>query len=78
MPKDNEVKTELSVYGSPQQIAKLKDISFDIDGVKISPKPEARNLWAIFDTGLTIKHVKAVCKSAYYELYNINCVRKSY
>ena len=61
MLHNNGVKTEFSVHGTPQQLAKIKDISLDIDGVTISPKPEVRNLGAIFDSGLNMKyHVKTV------------------
>ncbi len=78
MLTNNEVKTEFSVHGTPQQLSKLMDISLDIDGVNIYPKSEVRNLIAIFDVGLTMKpHVKSVCKSAYFELHNINSVRRS-
>ncbi len=73
MLRNNGVKTEFSVIGTPQQLAKLMDISLDIDGVNICSKPEVRNLGVIFDAGLTMKlHVKSVCKSAYFELLNIN------
>ncbi len=66
------------MYVTPQQLAKLMDISLDIDGVISCPKPEVRNLEAIFDAGLTMKlHVKSVCKSAYFKLHNINSVRRS-
>ncbi len=37
------------------------DISLDIDGVNICPKPEVRNPGAIFGAGPTMKpHVKSV------------------
>ena len=36
MLRNNGVKTEFSVHSTPQQLAKIKDISLDIDGVAIS------------------------------------------
>jgi hypothetical protein len=76
--KNNGDKTEFSVHGTPQQLAKLKDVMIHIVSVAIAPKPEVRNLGVIFDSGLDMKsHVAAMCKGAYYELYNINCIRGS-
>ncbi len=78
MLRNNGVKTEFSLHGIHQQLAKLTDIFLDINGVNICLKPEVRNLQAIFDAGLTMKpHVKSVCKLAYFELHNVNSVRSS-
>jgi hypothetical protein len=78
MLKNNGDKTEFSVHGTQQQVAKLQDITLDIDGVSITPKSEVRNLGVIFDTDLSMKpHCKAVCKSANYNLHNISVVRPS-
>ncbi len=76
--RNNGVKTEFSVHGTPQQLAKFTDISLELDGVNICPKPEVRNLGAIFNADLTMKqYFKSVCKSAYFESHNINSARRS-
>ena len=78
MLMNNAEKTEFSVHGTPQQLAKLGDISLNIDRVVIRPSSEVCNLGAIFDSGLTMKpHCKAISKVAYHQLHNINTVRPS-
>ncbi len=78
MLKSNGEKLELSVHGTPQQLAKLENISIKVDGVVLTPKAEVRNLGVIFDPTLSMKpHVNALCKRAYHELHNINCIRSS-
>ncbi len=62
-----------------QQLAKLKDVSLDIDRVIIKPCREVRNLGPIFDSSLTMRpHCKVLCKLGYHELHDINVVRKCF
>ena len=76
--KNNGDKTELSIHGTVQQLAKLTNVFIEIDNVKIVPKPHVRDLGVMLDPSLNMKeHVSALCRSAYYELHNINCIRKS-
>ena len=70
-------KSEFLVIGTPQQISKIS-----IDGVRVGssnliPSVTARNLGVYFDTNLTMEtHVKNICKSTYYLLYNLRRIRK--
>lgn len=66
------------MHGTKQQLAKLQQVDFEIEGVAIIPQPQVRNLGVIFDPSLDMKaHVTALCKRAYFELHNINCLRDS-
>ncbi len=72
----NGPKTEFIIFGTVQQRAKLQNPSIDIGSDTVYPSNSARNLGVIFDQGLTFeKHVSALCRSAYHQLYNIKKVR---
>ena len=78
MLMSNNEKLELSVYGTPQQLAKLQEVKIEIDGVTLTPQAEVKNLGVIFDASLNMKsHVNSLCRKAYQELHNINCIRPS-
>ena len=73
--KNNGDKTELSIHGTVQQLAKLTNVFIEIDNVKIVPKPHVRDLGVMLDPSLNMKeHVSALCRSAYHELHSINIV----
>ena len=73
--KLNKEKTELLYVFSkynPQQ--SLPPLRFGTDIIK--PSPHARNIGAIFDTTTSmLPHVNNVCKSAFYHLRTISCIR---
>ena len=73
--KLNKDKTELLYLFSkynPQQ--SLPPLRFGTDIIK--PSPHARNIGAIFDTTMSmLPHVNNVCKSAFYHLRTISCIR---
>ena len=74
--KLNKDKTELlylfSKYNPRQSQPPLR---FGTDIIK--PSPHARNIGAIFDTTMSmLPHVNNVCKSAFYHLRTISCIRK--
>ena len=78
MLMSNNEKLELSVHGTPQQLAKLQEVKIEIDGVTLTPQAEVKNLGVIFDASLNMKsHVNSLCRKAYQELHNINCIRPS-
>ena len=76
--KFNGGKTDMTIIGTKQMLSKLpNDLSLDITGVKITPKSEVRNLGVIFDQNLNfVQHITNVCRSAYFHLHNIRCIRK--
>ena len=75
--KLNTDKTELRYLFSkynPQQ--SLPPLRFGTDIIK--PSPHARNIGAIFDTTMSmLPHVNNVCKSAFYHLRTISCIRRN-
>ena len=73
--KLNKDKTEFlylfSKYNPQQSQPPLR---FETDIIK--PSPHARNIGAIFDTTTSmLPHVNNVCKSAFYHLRTISCIR---
>ena len=74
--KLNKVKTKLFYLFSksnPQQ--SLPPLRFGTNVIK--PSSNARNIGDIFDTTMSmLPHAKNVCKSAFYHLRNISCLRK--
>jgi hypothetical protein len=74
----NLPKTDILIIGTPQQRAKLGECSLEVCGNNITPSSKAKNLGAVFDSGLTYQsHVATVSRAAYCQLYNIQQVRPS-
>jgi len=72
----NDDKTMFTIFGTPQQLAKLGPIQFEVGGCTISVNKEVKNLGVIFDQNLNFRsHVSAVSRRAYHQLYNIQKVR---
>ena len=74
--KVNKDKTELlylfSKYNSQQSLLPLR---FGTDIIK--PSSHARNIGAVFETAMPMfPHVNNVCKSAFYHLRTISCIKK--
>ena len=77
--KLNDQKTEFMLIAPKQVIQRLdlNSATITIGSHNIEPKQAARNLGVIFDANMNMTdHVKAVCKSAYQQLYSISKVRK--
>ena len=75
----NDRQTELLVIGTPRQVSKFKSngISDSVGDTAITPSRNVRNLGVLFDTQLNMEsRVISVCKSAYYMIYNLRCIRK--
>ena len=75
---NNGEKTECSLFGTSQQLKKIKFDSIDVDGVSIKKKGEIKNLGIMFDKTLSMSaQVKKICRTGYTNLKNINEIRKS-
>ena len=77
--KLNESKTLFTIFGTPQQLAKLGPVKLDLgNDCIIEISKEVKNLGVIFDQSLTFKsQVASVSKTAHYQLYNIQKARRS-
>ena len=75
--KLNKDKTELLyLFSKYNPQLSLPPLRFGTDIIKPSPHA-TRNIGAIFDTTMSmLPHVNNVCKSAFYHLRNISCLRK--
>ena len=73
--KLNKDKTELLyLFSKYNPQLSLPPLRFGTDIIK--PSPHARNIGAIFDTTMSmLPHVNNVCKSAFYHLRTISCIR---
>ena len=72
-------KTEVLVLSTPQahRALNLGSIALQIEGDSVVPSAQACNLGVTMDQTLSMElHVNATCKKAYYQLRNINCIRK--
>lgn len=73
----NDDKTELLVIASPHQRKNVTTEQITIGNSTITASASARNLGMQFDNMLTMAdQVKAVCQSAYYQIHNINSIRR--
>ena len=72
----NKDKTELLyLFSKYNPQLSLPPLRFGTDIIK--PSPHAGNIGAIFDTTMSmLPHVNNVCKSAFYHLRTISCIRK--
>ena len=77
--KCNEDKTDFTIFGTRQLLTKLPPglcLPFG-DPEPITVNPAVKNLGVIFDQSLTFKeHITKVCKSSYFQLHNLRCIRK--
>ena len=74
--KLNKDKRLLYLFSKYNPQLSLPPLRFGTDIIK--PSPHARNIGAIFDTTTSmLPHVNNVCKSAFYHLRNISCLRKN-
>ena len=74
--KLNDNKTEVIIFGTKQQLAKLTcdQVEFGNDRIKIVDK--VRNLGGTLDSGLTMEHhVNQLCKNSSHNLYNLRRIR---
>ena len=73
--KLNDDKTEVVLFGTRQQMEKLKEsdiFEIKIGNEKIKPSPSARNLGFYMESQLKSQtHIAKVCGTAYYTLKNV-------
>lgn len=75
--KLNSDKTELLLFGSRPNLAKLNLPSIQIEGCTIVPTTSARDLGIEFDKHMTMDNrVNSICKSSYFHIRNISSIRK--
>ena len=69
--------TILILFSSKHKESLIKNISLEAGGSIITPSRTVRNLGVEYDVKITFeKHVNNVCRSCYYQLYNIGRIRK--
>lgn len=69
-------KTEVILIGSPSALLKIRNFNINIDGIRILPTLQVRNLGIIFDSELNFEtHIKNICKVSFYYLRNIARLR---
>ena len=75
--KLNDDKTELLVFGTPQQLKKISFSSVVVGSTVVSKSSKARNLGVIFDENLNFNsQVNIMCKKSYFHLRNLSAIRK--
>ena len=73
--KINDSKTELILFGTPQQLQKV-NCCVKVGQSLISPSPVVRNLGVLFDQHLDLSdHVDSICKRGYGQLRRIGQIR---
>ena len=75
--KLNDNKTQFVLIGSRQQLNKVRLDHITIGNASIYVVTSVRSLRAHFDSNPgIIDHINAICKSCFYHLHNIWCIRK--
>jgi len=75
--KMNESKTEIIVYGTRQQLAKLSTSSAVVGGCEVKFVNHVRDLGVIMTNTLNFdKHIQKKCQIAHAQLRNIKAIRK--
>ena len=74
--KLNDDKTEFLGVGTSQQLEKVDIMTICVGNSDIHSVPTARNLGSWFDSRLSMsKHIKKICASSFFCLYNIRRIR---
>lgn len=75
--KLNDDKTEFLIITSKHQQHKIHNDHIQVDSASIHASPSARNLGIIFDNTFSMDaHVKKVCQAIYFQIRNVNSIRK--
>lgn len=73
----NDSKTEVIVFGSRHNLAKLPKITLSIGEANVSDVSEVRNLGAIMDSSLSMEsHIRKACQIAWFHLRKLYQIRK--
>ena len=72
----NCAKTEVILIGTNTTLSQLPNLTIKMDGVKVVPSSQIRNLGVIFDSNLTFEsHVKNTTKVSFFHLRRIAKLR---
>ena len=75
--KINDDKTEFLVIGTPQQLAKIQNLTVTVGNSSITSSSHAKNLGVIFDQHMTMdKHINSVSSKSFHQLIKIRQLRK--
>ena len=75
---NNEDKTEFLLFGTPQQLAKVKFDQITVGSVNVKVINKARNLGVIFDKNMSMEQqVNKICSTCFYNIKNIAEIRKN-
>ena len=75
--KLNDDKTELLIASSKHVQTKIQNRNIQIGSAVINALSHVRNLGVFLDSTMSMdKHVKKVCQSSYFQIRNINNIRK--
>ena len=70
-------KLNLIMFTTPQMHSRIQDNHIQIADAKIQSAHSARNLGIFLDENITMaKQIKKICQSAYFQIWNINSIRK--
>ena len=73
----NTDKTKCLIFGSPPQLRKLQNSTFNAAGDVVELTSSARNLGIILDSTFSMKdHITEVCKRSFHQLRNIAHIRR--
>ena len=73
----NDSKTEVIVFGSTHNLAKLPEVSLSIGEAIVTEVSEVRNLGAMLDKSLSmVQHISATCRSAWFHLRKIKQIKQ--
>ena len=74
----NDDKSEFLIIASRHQMSKIQCHSLHIGNYVINAKPSVRNLGVQFDSEMSMSaHVNLTCRNLFFQIRNINSVRKS-
>ena len=74
----NDDKSEFLIIASRHQMSKIQCHSLHIGNSVINAKPSVRNLGVQFDSEMSMSaHVNLTCRNLFFQIRNINSVRKS-
>ena len=77
LPKLNDQKTGVVVFGTKHKLPLMKDIRITIGGSTMSSPSQVRNLGVILDSTLSMtNHISTICRTAYMHLHNISRIRR--
>ena len=75
--KLNDEKNEPIMFTSPRMPSRIQDNHIQIANVKIQSAHFTRNLGIFLDENMTMaEQIKKICQSAYFQIRNINSIRK--